>query len=76
MNLRFLMTKLKQIKFNITERSIELKYERSIPKKNTQSLIKTAKIKTQRQEIFVEQKSVLRNALKLYYKRNDLLMHL
>ena len=50
--------------------------ERSITKKNTQILIKKAKIKIQKQEVLAEQKSVLRNALKLYYKRNDSLMHL
>ena len=50
--------------------------ERSIAKKNTQILIKKAKIKIQKQEVLAEQKSVLRNALKLYYKRNDSLMHL
>ena len=49
--------------------------ERSITKKNTQILIKKAKIKIQKQEVLAEQKSVLRNALKLYYKRNDSLMH-
>ena len=50
--------------------------ERSITKKNTQILIKKAKIKIQKQEVLAEQKSVLRNAIKLYYKRNDSLMHL
>ena len=50
--------------------------ERSITKKNTQILIKKSKIKIQKQEVLAEQKSVLRNAIKLYYKRNDSLMHL
>ena len=46
--------------------------EKSIAKKNTHNIIKQkAKTKTQRKEIFAEQKSVLRNALNMYVKRSS-----
>ena len=46
--------------------------EKGITSKNTQS-IKRAKTKTQRKEIFSEQRSVLRSAFKLHDKRNDII---
>ena len=43
--------------------------EKSITNKNTQSIIRKTKTRTQKKIFFARQKSVLRNALKLYDKK-------
>ena len=47
--------------------------EKRITNKNTQSIIKQEKTKTQRIIFFAEQKSALKNALKLHDKRSDII---
>ena len=46
--------------------------EKSITNESTQSVIKKAKTKVQRKEILAKQRSVMKNALKLYDKRTDM----
>ena len=54
-------------------RDFSLLKEKDITNKNTQGIIKEIKTKTQRKNFFTEQKIVLRNALKLYDQRKEII---
>ena len=64
--------KMKGKKYELKD-FILLEEEESITKETRQSTIKKAKTKTQIKEIFTVQKSAIKNSLKLYDKRADII---